>query len=507
MEASEKSEMNGFGGERIAQEGPAFVETISAPFGTLHCVHLQGTHREMGRQYGRMLGPKILEVWEIVCAIAEAAGLPREALPLVGARAWGHYRERVPQRYREELAGIVEGCAEVGAEITPAMVETSAAFPDFSGFYQVEKMLGSLMVEPDPKIDHIWKGKDGNISPTQCSAFAVWGSRTRDGKAYASRNLDWESGSGLGNYASVTVFHPIMEDGQPGIPSAIFGHLGSLGCLAGMNAAGLSLSEIGAFNERETFEGRPWHVAFREVLDEAKTLDEAAEILDGENYTQGYCFVVAWGDPCGFGTEVFQPGGFSMEVDGEYIEFFKDDDPKERDAVWVDKEGKAVVDVSGNTVHYGCPMKDATWRADTAFSATVRSGQATDNGPVEEANDGDPRKGDTYRILHVPMANMIRAFTEGTAFDEEEKKAYVMPAIGSGSPMGPEEAMKVCQMAGDNDGNIMSVLYEATDLKAHVAFEKGQGDTWSPAALNGYVVLDLGPVFGGPVGPMVQERP
>jgi len=242
-------------------------------------------------------------------------------------------------------------------------------------------------------------------------------------------------------------------------------------------------------------------------LDEARTLDRAARILDGENYTQGYCFVVSWGDPTGFGTDRFQPGGFSMEVDGEHVEFFEDDDPGEREAVWVDNEGKPVHDVSGNEVHYGFPMKDATYRADTAFSSTVRSGQATDNGPAEEGNDGDPRKGDTYRVLYVPMANMIRAFTEGTAFDEEGKKAYAMPAAGSGSFMGVEEALKVCKMAGDNDGNIMSVLYEATDLKVHVAFERGRGERWTPAALAGYAALDLGPVFGGAVAPTAEERP
>ena len=502
MEARVSGEQKGFGGEIISEYGPAFMELLPAPFGRLHCVHLMGTHREMGRQYGALLGEKILEVWEIVCRIAGAAGLSPEVLPLVGARAWGHYRERVPDRYREELVGVLEGCEEKGHRISPAMLETSAAFPDFSSFYQVEKMLGSLMTEPDPKIDHIWRGKDPSGLPAHCSAFAVWGKRTREGKMYASRSLDWESGSGLSDYAAVTVFHPVLEDGRPGVPNLLFGHLGSLGCIAGMNAAGIALSEIGAFNERETFDGRPWQYVFREILDEATSLKQAARIIDHGNYTQGYCFLVVWGDPARFGSNQFRPAGLAVEVDGCNIELFEDDDPRERDAVWVDREGSPVLDASGHSVSYGLPMKDAVYRADTAFSSTVRSGQATDNGPVVEGNDGDPRKGDTYRKLHVPMAEMIRSFTEGAAFDNPEKRKYAMPATGSVGIIGPEQAIRLCEMTGDNDGNIMSVLYEATDLKAHVAFEKGRGTTWTPAALTGYISLELGPVFGGAVGPV-----
>ena len=161
--------------------------------------------------------------------------------------------------------------------------------------------------------------------------------------------------------------------------------------------------------------------------------------------------------------------------------------------MWVDREGRPIL-VDGRPVPYGVPMKDATYRADTAFSASVRSGQATDNGPAVEGNSGDPREGDTYKKLHLPMAQMIQGYTEGKAFKASGKERWHLEA-GRPHPMTRDEAFQVCRMAGDNEGNIMSVFFEATDLRARVAFERGTGPEWIPAALAGFRELDLKPAF------------
>ena len=485
--------LQGFGGRVFRQDGPAFVEILDSPSGDLMAVHLSGTHREMGRQYGRMLGDKILECWEVMKGVAETAGLPRDLLPRVGAGAWSHYSKHTSSLYKAELVGLVEGAKDRGVCLSTDMAETAAAFPDFSGFYRIAEMVGGLMGEPAPDMDHRWTGKDAGIAPTHCSAFMAWGSRTRDGKLYGSRNLDWQHDTGITAFKCITVFHPVLEDGEPGVPSATFGHLGVLGCMAGINAAGIALSEIGSFNARETFDGRLWHYVFREVLDRAKNLGEAVRLIDQGNYTQGYCFVVGCGDPHRYRSPQFAPAGVSVEVDSQHIEVFADDDPKERDAVWVDRDGKPVL-VCGQPVSYGIPMRDATCRADTAFSATVRSGQATDNGPAVEGNSGDPREGETYKKLHVPMARMIQGYTEGKAFEAPGKERWKLDA-GEPHPMTRDEAFQVCKMAGDNEGNIMSVFIVATDLRVALAFERGTGQGWTPAALAGYRELDLGPVF------------
>ncbi len=485
--------LKGYGGTVIAQAGRAFVETLDAPGGDLYAIHLTGTHYEMGRQYGTMLGEKILTSCGVMKAMLRESGLADELIAMVGSQSWSRYAKYIPDIYRQELAGIVDAANEAGVPLSLDLLETIAAIPEFTSYGNMEKMIGQLLEEPQGDLKPVWDGKQRNITPITCSAFMAWGDRCENGNLYGCRNLDWSEDTGMAGNKCVTVFHPVNENGEPGIASAIFGYIGLLGSMAGINAEGIALSEIGAVNARETFEGRPWHYVFREVLDSAADMEQAVRIFKQGNFVQGYCFVAGWGDPRRKGTPAHAPQGISVEVDAVNTEILYDDDPQERNAVCVDTNGEPLL-FNGEPVFYGLPLKNATFRADTAFSKSVRSGQQTDKGPANKNNSGNAKEGRTWRTLYRPISLMIDAYNKGKAFDCAGIEKWHFTAAEP-RPMTREDALNICKMAGDNDSNVMSIFYDATNLKVGVAFETGTGETWTPASTAGYVNLDLSEVF------------
>ncbi len=487
------NQLNGFGGKIIRREGKGFFEMLDAPGGSLYAIHLAGTHYEMGRQYGLMLGDRIFESCEIMKAMLIKSGLPEGLIPVIGSKAWSHYSRYVPDIYKRELEGILDGAAEKGVQLNLDMLETMAAVPELTGYWHMEEMIGKIISGPEKDIKPVWDGKERGSMPTQCSAFMAWGSRCEDGNLYGCRNLDWAKDTGIASNKCVTVFHPENEKGEKGVPSAVFGYIGVLGAMAGINAEGVALSEIGAYSMRETLEGRPWHYVFHEVLENAKNLDEAENIIRKGNYVQGYCFVAGWGDPRRKGTPEYAPKGMSIEVDAENIEILYDNDPGELEAVCVDTNGEVLL-FDGKPVFYGMPLEQAVFRADTAFSKSVRSGQYTDKGPAGVKNSGNAKEGRTWRTLYQPISLMIKSVNSGEAFCFEGLEDWQIPAAHP-HPMTRDEALNICKMAGDNSGNVMSILYDATRLRVLAAFETGSGETWTPASKSGYVELDLSEVF------------
>jgi hypothetical protein len=69
-----------------------------------------------------------------------------------------------------------------------------------------------------------------------CSFMAAWGSRTKGGKLYSMRNLDWDANSGINRHKLITIWK--IKDT---IPHATIGFAGVIGALTGMSQAGLTV--------------------------------------------------------------------------------------------------------------------------------------------------------------------------------------------------------------------------------------------------------------------------
>ncbi len=119
-----------------------------------------------------------------------------------------------------------------------------------------------------------------------CSALVVEAERSKTGQPIFGRNMDYLSLGYLHQYTLVTVYHP---QGKHAFTS--IGYAGSIGCLSGINDAGLALtvlettgadrSEGPAFNP----EGIPYALCYRRLLEECTTIAEAEVMLRGMKRT------------------------------------------------------------------------------------------------------------------------------------------------------------------------------------------------------------------------------
>jgi hypothetical protein len=113
-----------------------------------------------------------------------------------------------------------------------------------------------------------------------CSALIVEGERSASGKPFFGRNMDHWSMGYLHEYTLVTVCRP---KGKHAFASV--GYAGMIGCISGINDAGLALAVLestGAPPEEGpaySLDGVPFALCYRRLLEECGTVDEALAAL------------------------------------------------------------------------------------------------------------------------------------------------------------------------------------------------------------------------------------
>ncbi len=290
----------------------AQVATVQTDGGPLIVAHFKGSYYDMGYQEGYLLGDKIIDLWDtFMSTINLQMGLDEPSALTVLTGLYGNYQPYVPQEYNDEIRGIVDGTVAAGF-LTDDTTERT----------YLQNVLNSIIVITDY---------------FSCSFFAAWGPRTVDGKMFSSRDLDWNSDTGIANYKMLAVYEP---DGQ--IPYIMATYTGLLGALNGMNMSGITVSEIGSHNTATTYQGEPWSLRMRDILSTAGNLAQVKTILwdfrDKPN-TGGYNWMFSYGDPSGSGADA---GAYSVESDSMTTSVFRDDSDIEKNAVWIDNEGNPV---------------------------------------------------------------------------------------------------------------------------------------------------------------------
>ena len=476
------------------------LERYFAPSGELDLVRVHGDSHQMGFAYGSLLGDRIRRNAHRLLAVFTDSGLPVRLVHLILDKAWQRLFHHVPQHVLMEMESVAQGARNAGHDVSLADLQRITTVTNLDLYKRDERLLEIIGLEgfqelgPDAESLLASLGKQQGLS---CSMFAVWGSRTVDGKCFAIRNLDWLSKSGIHQDRLVTVYQPL-----DGIPFVTMGYAGVLGCLAGMNCNGVSLSEVGAFSVREELDGTPWIFMARRILEESNTLEDAVKIVQNTRHTIGYNYLVAYGDPNRFGTPDFRPCAAAFETNFDCCEIFYENDPKEKDAVWNDPQGCEAP--------YGIPLKEAVIRADTAFGKHARALQATDDGPGDPENTGNPcgrdQGGSSYTDCHLPMHDMILAYQTGAEYTFSLRNQKV---IQSGAPtrIGPEQVLQIAATVAhgteklhENDWNIMSVVYAPTDLDFWVSFEScDESGKWTNAPGSGYWQFNLQELLDEPV--------
>jgi hypothetical protein len=113
-----------------------------------------------------------------------------------------------------------------------------------------------------------------------CSAILVESQRSATGGPLLGRNLDYPSLGYIHQYSLVTVYRPTGKHAFVSI-----GFPGLVGCLSGMNDAGLAVAVLEVFDVKSgepsfNANGIPYALCYRQLLEECTTIAEAQKRLE-----------------------------------------------------------------------------------------------------------------------------------------------------------------------------------------------------------------------------------
>jgi predicted choloylglycine hydrolase len=106
-----------------------------------------------------------------------------------------------------------------------------------------------------------------------CTSFAVWGNKTEDGSLILGRNFDFYAGDAFAKDKIVAFVNP-----KEGYPFMMLTWPGMIGVCSGMNAEGLTLTINAGKSKIPLSAKTPISIVTREILQYARTIDEAIGI-------------------------------------------------------------------------------------------------------------------------------------------------------------------------------------------------------------------------------------
>lgn len=196
---------------------------------------LAGTNRQMGRQAG-ILVKDLLHVLIRDFLHFLFRDEARRRIALEKARS---LEKHIPEQYLEELRGISETSGAPYEDLLIANTFTE----DYRAFL--------------------------------CTTLAVRRSASADGEIIIGRNLDFVTAGVLQHYSMVTVYRP--ENGRS---FAAITWPGFIGAVSGMNSSGLTSAMLISFNGDFSSGHIPSTIAFRMLLEQCETVDEAIRLLE-----------------------------------------------------------------------------------------------------------------------------------------------------------------------------------------------------------------------------------
>lgn len=217
-------------------EGGRFMFVDKVP---VLCV--EGTPEEIGRQTAELLGEKAHSLMDYPRKLLHGNGreIGWDKIVACSRELW----KNAPPEHRKEMDAFI-----AAADINRDNI-----------------IVGNLMMD-------IYRGMG-------CSSLIVESSRSQTGGPLFGRNLDFYGAGVLHKFSLVTVCRP-----QGKHAFAAVGFAGLLGCLTGINDAGLTIAVHEVMVARDNsalFDpaGVPYTFAFRRILEECATADEAEKLL------------------------------------------------------------------------------------------------------------------------------------------------------------------------------------------------------------------------------------
>lgn len=211
---------------------------------------LQGTPEQMGTGAGKLAlkGASKLRIFDY----------PNDALKLVAKK------RRLPERILRAI--MLANCKKLYQQFPSPYRTELEALSTASGIPEQLLMLGNTAFD----------------LPTHglgCSAILIDAKNSATGGVLFGRNLDFPSMGYLQEYSLVTVYRP---EGKHAF--ATVGFPGLIGCISGMNDAGLCVAVHESYNARKgekrfNTKGIPYALCYRKLLEECTTIEEAKKLL------------------------------------------------------------------------------------------------------------------------------------------------------------------------------------------------------------------------------------
>ena len=233
----------------VLRAGKGWTQEIEG----LKIAYYSGSPREIGRQHGLLLIDEPEKMKKVLLSLdpsQQAEGIFEKTAWLfknlyARYKFYPDFKRHTRDEYLEEMKGFVEGASR-GKE---------------SGIYEV--MMGTA-------------SQDISLAGPACSATAAWGTATKDGEMYVGRNLDHKGLIDLAEYQHIAFYNP--DSGQQFV---VHNYPSFVGTMSGMNESGIIISSNYSISIEEeiTINGLPYMLMLREILQYAKDLDEALEII------------------------------------------------------------------------------------------------------------------------------------------------------------------------------------------------------------------------------------
>jgi len=218
--------------------GPASLRYVNG----VPLLVVEGTPEELGTQQAKLTADAARQVAEFPELLLRRAGLAGQS-------------ERV----------LAESLALV-PQIPPEFLRELEAFAEASGIDRQKLLVLNTVV-------------DSYRATLACSSLIVDPQRSATGGALMGRNLDFINLGYLPRFSLVTVFRPVGKHAFVSV-----GFPGMLGCLSGMNDAGLAIAVHEVFRSKDRAplldpRGVPYMFCFRRILQQCSTIREAEQLL------------------------------------------------------------------------------------------------------------------------------------------------------------------------------------------------------------------------------------
>jgi isopenicillin-N N-acyltransferase like protein len=178
-----------------------------------------------------------------------------------------HLSDHIPLACRLEIYGMTRGCPDPHPEVGPA-------YHRALNYHAAQDISYMMMNSP------LLRGG--------CTGFAAWGPQTRGGHLLVGRNFDWEPAPVFDEERVLIICEP-----DDGIPFVSLAWAGMTGCVSAMNREGLAVFVNGAPSELPGDAATPTCIVARDVVQHARTIAEATELIRGHRVFVSAQFLVA----------------------------------------------------------------------------------------------------------------------------------------------------------------------------------------------------------------------